>query len=207
LVCAYPTVLLEAAPAPPRFVAYADAAGNVVDSSLLVGTSELATLRVWSGIYDCSQDFPELNDFTARQYVNQKWLVEGKAETTQYGLWEVDAATGNVTPVDGHAQAIFESCDATPIVMNAQQAQIRIWVATYDCHVGSKPPLTAYSAQQESPHRWVVEGRMTIPASGGNPPVDVLLGLWQVETDSGAITGLDAFARNMRAQACFQQFR
>lgn len=198
MACKYPTVLLEADSAPPRFV-HAD---NIAASGAIINNSSYASMRVWSSIYDCSQDFPELANFVAYQYVNSTWMVEGKTADTQYGLWQVNAITGDVEPIDDHARRVVESCDATPIVMTASQAEIRVWVATYGCYPSPAPELAVYQAAQESSHRWVVEGRRATAGSGAV----ATYGLWLVETDSGEITGLDAYARNMRAQACFQAF-
>ena len=213
LVCEYPSVLLEADPAPPRFVAPPPLAEGELGEeepegpAMLIATSAHAAMRVWTGVYDCSQDFPDVASFIGREYVNGSWVVEGKSELTAYGLWEVDAYTGDVFPLDGLANAVVASCDATPIVLTGSQAAIRVWVASYDCYGAVPPRLEAFVAAQESPHRWVVEGReTTIDPLTGVILGQTLLGLWLVETDSGAITGLDASARSMRAQACFQTF-
>ncbi len=114
---------------------------------------------------------------------------------TSYGLWGVDAITGDVDPRDERARQVFASCDAGPIALTGAQAAVRVWVATYDCF-SAPPRLDAFSSAQESPSRWVVEGRID----------EVLYGLWLVETDTGSMTGLDTLARSTHSQACFQPF-
>jgi hypothetical protein len=217
LDCAFPTVLLEADPAPPRFVEPAvvvDPDASVVDEPVdepagpitLITSPDLAAIRVWSGVYSCSQDFPELSAFTARLDASNVWLVEGRTDVTSYGLWGVDAITGDVDPRDERARLVFASCDAGPIALTGDQAAVRVWVATYDCF-GSPPPLIAFQAAQESPSRWVVEGRIElVDLETGASLGTTLYGLWLVETDTGSITGLDGFARNTRSLDCFQQF-
>lgn len=215
--CAYPTVLLEADSAPPRFVEPV----VVVDPSIeepkvmeeeptgpvaLITSADLAAIRVWSGVYSCSQDFPALSSFTARLDASDVWLVEGRTDVTSYGLWGVDAITGDVDPRDERARLVFASCDAGPIAVTGDQAAVRVWVATYDCF-GSPPSLDAFRSAQESPSRWVVEGRTElIEVETGASLGTVLFGLWLVETDTGSITGLDETARSLRSQQCFQPF-
>ena len=118
----------------------------------------------------------------------------------------MDGFTGDVEPSDERAKQVFGSCDAAPITLSGEQASVRVWVATYDCF-GSPPPLAAFIAAQESPHRWVVEGRSAlVDAATGLSLGSTLFGLWLVETDTGGITGLDTLARNVRSQECFQPF-
>ncbi len=208
LDCVFPMVLLEADPAPPRFVApevvvgpaatepevvVEEPAGPVV----LITSADLASIRVWSGVYSCSQDFPSLSSFTARLDASNVWLVEGRTDVTSYGLWGVDAITGDVDPRDERARLVFASCDAGPIAVTGNQAAVRVWVATYDCFTPA-PSLDVFRSAQESPSRWVIEGRVGDGA--------ILFGLWLVETDTGSITGLDEIARSVRTQGCFQPF-
>ncbi len=195
--CATPIVLFDSEPTPPRFVPITADGAPVEgeDTNDLITSAELAAVRVWSGVYSCSQDFPELASFTARPDVGGVWLVEGRTPVTSYGLWEVEASSGAVTPRDDRASQVSASCDASPVALTGEQAKVRVWVATYDCFV-SAPTLGSFTFAQESPHRWVVEGR-------GD---QVLYGLWLVDTDSGRITGLDQSARTIRAKPCFQTF-
>jgi hypothetical protein len=67
--------------------------------------------------------------------------------------------------------------------------------------------LEAFRPAQESPSRWVVEGRTELidPGTGASLGT-ILFGLWLVETDTGSITGLDDMARSVRSQECFQPF-
>jgi hypothetical protein len=211
--CAFPAVLLEADPAPPLFVAPlvvivpTPVPEEPEAPDLLIASADLAAIRVWSGVYSCSQDFPELASFVARMDVGDTWVVEGRTDVTSYGLWSVDGFTGDVEPRDERAKQVFGSCDAAPITLSGEQASVRVWVATYDCF-SSPPPLAAFIAPQESPHRWVVEGRTSlVDPETGLGLGSTLFGLWLVETDTGSITGLDSLARNVRSLECFQPFR
>ena len=164
---------------------------------VLITSADLASIRVWSGVYSCSQDFPSLSSFTARLDASNVWLVEGRTDVTSYGLWGVDAITGDVDPRDERARLVFASCDAGPIAVTGDQAAVRVWVATYDGFTPA-PSLDVFRSAQESPSRWVIEGRIGDGA--------ILFGLWLVETDTGSITGLDEIARSVRTQGCFQPF-
>ena len=216
--CTFPTVLLDADPAPPRFLTLQEVAipEEIPEEPAteeeqptppdIISSADLAAVRVWSGVYSCSQDFPSLASFTARPDVGGLWLVEGRTEVTSYGLWEVEAATGNVQARDERARQVEASCGASPVTLTGEQAAVRVWVATYDCF-GEPPPLFAFTSAQETPHRWVVEGRASvIDIETGATIGTVLYGLWLVETDTGSITGLDAMARNLRSLECFQPF-
>jgi hypothetical protein len=217
LDCTYPTVLLEADAAPPRFVEpvllmdpSAEEPDVIVEEPTgpvaLITSADLASIRVWSGVYSCSQDFPALSSFTARLDASDVWLVEGRTDATSYGLWGVDSITGDVEPRDERAKLVFASCDAGPIAVTGAQAAVRVWVATYDCF-GSPPALGAFTSAQESPSRWVIEGRTDlVDSEAGGSLGSILFGLWLVETDTGSITGLDATARGLRSQDCFQPF-
>jgi hypothetical protein len=57
-----------------------------------------------------------------------------------------------------------------------------------------RPPSLAGSTRaQESPHRWVIAGRVDTVDPAWLQPVDTTLyGLWLVETDTGSITDLDS---------------
>jgi hypothetical protein len=215
-VCAFPAVLLEADPAPPRFVDVPPDPVAVDEEPIeeapadetpldIITSGDLASIRVWAGVYNCSQDFPSLSSFIARRDVGGVWLVEGRTPVTAYGLWEVDAASGEVRARDDRARQVESSCDASPVALSGEQASVRVWVATYDCF-GSPPPLAAFEAAQESPHRWVGEGRTALIDSATGAMGATLFGLWLVESDTGALTGLDSTARNLRSQDCFQPF-
>ena len=203
-------MLLDADPTAPRFVDPADAVvveeTEDVDPADVIDSADLASLRVWAGVYNCFQNFPELGKFTARMDVGGVWLVEGRTELTAYGLWEVRAKDGAVTPRDSRATQVAASCDTSPVALTEKQATVRVWVATYDCFP-APPPLSGFIAAQESPHRWVVEGRVVaIDPVTQLPSGSTLYGLWLVETDTGSITGLDSLARDLRTETCFQPF-
>jgi hypothetical protein len=194
--CAYPTVLLDGEPAPPLF---ADPVTG--GSGAVITNASLAALRVWSSIYSCSQDYPSLDSFTGLQDMGGVWLVEGRTDDTSYGLWEVDAATGAVGARDERAQAVEAACGAAPVALTAEQATVRVWVATYDCFT-PPPSLDNFTATRENTSRWVVEGRGLDALN--NP---VLYGLWLVYTNTGNVSPLDADARATRVLSCFQPFQ
>ena len=92
--CALPSALLDDAPTPPLFLT----------PNPLVPDAQLAAIQVWTTVYGCFQDFPAFEDFQARPGLQGNWVVEGKAATTPYGLWAVNATTGVITPRDDVAR-------------------------------------------------------------------------------------------------------
>ena len=148
----------------------------------LVTSVEEAALRVWISVYNCYGHFPESSSFMAFQDTPTSWTVEGKSEITHYGLWSVDAFTEAITPIDELAIQAQERCATTatfPAVVSGEQAQVRVWVAVYDCYPSEpdldeipRPGSGAFTAFQESPVRWVVEGRATVTLE-----VEVVLGV------------------------------
>jgi hypothetical protein len=128
--CGFPLVLLDGAAAPPLLSLRinpdaVDQAPVDAEPEEVIGSSDLAAMRVWSGLYSCSQDFPSLGSFIARADVGGIWLVEGRTEVTSYGLWEVEALTGDVRPRDDRARQVSASCGTTPIVLTGSQATAR----------------------------------------------------------------------------------
>ena len=181
---------------------------------MLVPSAELAAARVWVEVFGCYEEFPEFGSFAARPGLRGDWIVEGRAGVIVYGLWEVEDVTGEITALDDRAlQAKARqdggSCTGGegPTVITEQQAEILVWVAAYDCWPPSLiPALDAFTATQESPHRWVVEGRAIFT----DPVTDEVLGLflfglWLVDTDTAQINGLDQLARDTRALSCFEE--
>ncbi len=199
-VCSYPPILLDGEATPPQFLSPSQVPPGQQPSSL-IGTANLAEMRVWATVYSCYQDFPALSDFTAMQDVGGKWLVEGHTSTTSYGIWQVDAQTGAVSPFDDRAKQVSSTCNSSgaPVALTAQQASVRVWVATADCFAPSRPPLSVFTATQETPDRWVVEGRQTSGSGGGT-----LYGLWLVEANTGQIQALDNYAQTIMGKSCFQ---
>jgi hypothetical protein len=187
--CAFPAVLLKADPAPRLFVEppLAIVPSPVPDEpeapELLIANGRrprghprvVRRLQLLAGLPRALQLY--------RPHGRQRhWVVEGRTAVTSYGLWAVDGFTGDVEPRDKRAKQVFGSCDAAgPITLSGEQASVRVWVATYDC-LGSPPPLAAFIAAQESPHRWVVEGRSAlVDAAGGLSLGSTLFGLWLVD--------------------------
>ena len=51
-------------------------------------------------MYNCYGHFPDFSSFQAFQAGPNTWTVEGKSGIIHYGLWQVDAFTEVVTPLD-----------------------------------------------------------------------------------------------------------
>ncbi len=204
--CAPPSVLLRGQLTPPRiFVVEPTPTATptaVPVQELLISTAELTAAQVWVTVYECYEDFPDFSSFTGRQGIQNTWIVEGRSGLIVYGLWQVNAVTGEVMPLDDRAQRALEACGlrAGPVVVTSEQATIRVWVATYDCFTPHQP-LNVFTAAQESPRQWIVEGRGAVNPQTGFAD---LYGLWLVDTDSGVITGHDTLAVSTRQQSCFK---
>ena len=163
----------------------------------VVGTADQAATIVWASVYGCYGHFPEASSFTATPDGPTRWIVEGRSADTVYGVWSVDAMTGNITPSDQVAEQVTEKCIPTPVVLTAEQAALRVWLATYKCFVPS-PLFSAFSGYQDNPQRWIVEGRFEV-----DPETTIMYGLWLVKTDTGNIEPWDALASQTAAKICF----
>ena len=216
-----PPRLLTATPTPPPEPTPTPA--PVVDSP------ERAALDVWTSVYNCYSHFPEFSSFQAFVAGPNTWTVEGKSGITHYGLWQVDAFTGTITPLDELAIQAQQRCalqDTLPAVVSGDQARLRVWIAIYDCFpepvLGADPnpipPEDFFQAFQESPERWVVEGKgetervievtqteqgSTETSTVGATPT-TYYGLWKVDTATGEITALDTIARDIQERICFK---
>ena len=198
--CALPSALLDDAPTPPLFLA----------PDPLVPDAQLAAIQVWTTVYGCFRDFPAFEDFQTRAGLGGNWIVEGKAATTLYGLWEVNATTGVITPRDDIARQVDtarreESCSPSaekkPAAVTGEEASILAWVATYDCF-DPHPEFGSFTTRVEDPRRWVVEGRATSAEEGG---AEEFYGLWLVDTETGRVSGMDNLAAAQVANICFKQ--
>ena len=204
--CALPAALLEDVPTPPLFLA----------PDPLVPDAQLAAIQVWTAVYGCFRDFPAFEDFQARPGLQGNWIVEGKAPTTPYGLWEVDATTGTITPRDDLAREVDgarreESCapsaEKKPAAVTAEEANILAWVASYDCF-SPHPEFGSFTTRVEDPRRWVVEGRVTGGGEAeGEAVAEEFYGLWLVDTETGEVSGLDNLAAAQIANVCFKPLR
>lgn len=217
--CALPNALLDDVPTPPLFL----------PADPLVPDAELAAIQVWTTVYGCFQDFPAFESFQARPGLQGNWIVEGKAATTPYGLWEVNATTGVITPRDDLARQVDdarreESCapseEKRPAAVTAQEASILTWVASYDCFT-PHPLFGAFVTRVEDPRRWVVEGRgtvdldveVTVETESGTETFTetrtetAFYGLWLVNTETGRVTGADILAATMAEDDCFKQLQ
>ena len=233
IVCAPPDALLSATLTPPLFQAVAPIL--TATPVPLVATAEEEALRVWVEVYGCYDHFPNSGSFSAYAEQPSQWTVEGKSGVTQYGLWRVDKATGDITPVDQLAIHSEETCPdplnpssapgPVPLEVNQEQAQIRVWMAVYNCfgnlNAARNPPpaYTDFAARAGSPQQWIVEGRreqtgdsgVTLIRADGSTETAVLAGtdaaiygLWLVATDTGAITSWDDVAKETETKTCYQ---
>ncbi len=189
----------------------------------LVGTIDEAQLRVWATVFDCFGHFPSLESFAAYQDTPERWVVEGKSTITHYGLWLVDAFTGEIIPADSIARETTETCvmlarASSQAVITGQQAALLVWVASYDCFEDPKPTTTSFTSFQDTPQRWLVEGRDSIIVEvevekvvGDTTETSIeerietaLYGLWLVDTNTAAITPWDQLARFTSLRPCYQ---
>lgn len=87
-----------------------------------------------------------------------------------------------------------------PFPMSAEQSVVRVWTAVGDCFdEATRPGVGVFSAEEEKPGRWIVEGR------GTEDDEVVLYGLWLVENDNGHIVALDEESRSFTSRSCFQR--
>ena len=170
----------------------------------IVTSAEEAGLRVWVAVYNCYRYWPDVTSFVARQESPERWIVEGNSETTQYGLWAIDAFTAQITPLDPLAQGAASNCYVPPetvtsiVVTTAEVASHRVWVAVYSCF-DPRPSNKAFTAFQDSPESWVVEGKVeTVTGVGGvegeagvEGVKSANYGLWLVDSATAEITPLD----------------
>ena len=228
--CTAPTVTLSLGATPPQFLAPTPTPipEPTAIPAPLVDSAEKASLAVWIGVYNCYSHFPEITSFQAFQAGSDAWTVEGKSGVTHYGLWQVDAFTEAITPLDEialQAQAQCASQDRVPVVVSSEQARLRVWIAIYDCYPQPVPgqssipipPEDFFQAFQESAERWVVEGKgdveleveVTVTEQGVTETFTEQItnltyyGLWEVDTDTGEITARDSFARAVQELGCF----
>ncbi|MEE8472569.1 MAG: hypothetical protein V3S82_05320, partial [Dehalococcoidia bacterium] len=189
--CGMPVSLLSTGKTPPQFLEYLPVS--------LLATEDEVRLRVWVSVYNCYRHWPLSADFTASfDQGLQRWVVEGRsgAGTANYGLWLVDAAGAEITPYDRAAKQAADFCTPAPSALTAEQATIRVWVSIYDCFKTDPPSFDDIKAYQESPQRWVVEGKSSTTTTR--------YGLWLVDTDTARITPKDDEALLTAAKSCYR---
>ncbi|MFQ6026125.1 MAG: hypothetical protein ACE5Q6_01265 [Dehalococcoidia bacterium] len=86
----------------------------------------------------------------------------------------------------------------TPVPLTNEQAELRVWMATYECF---SPRLEAsvFEAEQIGPRHALVEGR-----EGTSSDLD-LYGLWIVDTITGHISSWDREAQVTMTRSCFKR--
>lgn len=92
IICGVPVAHISGAPTPPHIILQGPPA--LVEPDALVQTAEQSELVVWVSVYNCYDHFPDLTSFIGRQDESGNWVVEGRSPITQYGLWRVNATTG-----------------------------------------------------------------------------------------------------------------
>ena len=220
IICGVPVAHLSGAPTPPHILL--PEPPPIVEPEALVQTANQAELLVWVSVYNCYDHFPELTSFTGLQDESGNWVVEGRSPITQYGLWRVNATTGQPIALDLLAREAVTACNARtdaafPVVATIQQAALRVWSATYDCFIPS-PGFDTFTVRMDSPQRWLVEGREIVTievevqrvVSGTTETFTeertstVFYGLWMVDSSSGEITAWDDLAKSTAVRSCFK---
>jgi len=194
-------------------------------------TSEQAQLRTWMSVFDCYDHFPKLASFTAHEDAPHGWIVEGNSDITHYGIWQVDAQTGEITPSDILAIEASATCrqpplevvprpvsDASfPAAVTLEQAELLVWFAVYDCF-SPNPTSGGFTAFQDNPQRWLVEGKDTITIEVEVERVvgdttetftesrtdSVSYGLWLVDTSTATVRPWSDLARTTAVRSCYQ---
>ena len=172
--------------------------------------AEDAATAVWVSVYSCYGHFPLSSSFSATLETPVQWVVEGRSGTTIYGLWSVDAVSGEIEPIDEVARQAKEDCllaPEVPVSFTPAQASLRAWLAVYECFE-PPPKFEFFVGQQLTPQRWVVEGREVQEEEEfdiGPKKPDVLYGLWLVDTDTGQILPWDSLAILTAGRSCFKQ--
>ena len=184
-------------------------------------------VRTCAGQVALSNDTGVSVEFSSTYSVeDETWLVEASTEDARlsFGHWEVTDATGLVTPGDEVAGAIasggvtcteprallaggltpplFPAPTATPapVVATGEQARVRVWVAVRSCF-DPLPPAEVFTAYQDQPDRWIVEGRAAGAAASA-----IIYGLWFVDVATGAIAPSDALAQSTATNDfCFKE--
>ena len=189
----------------------------------LVSTQEQAELRVWVNVFNCYDHFPDLASFAAHPDDVGRWIVEGKSAITHYGLWQVNAVTAVISPLDLLAKEAAAVCGVPdqasfPAVVTGEQAGLLVWIASYDCF-DPRPAVESFTFYQENPQRWLVEGKEIVTVEvavervvGGTTETFVEertqlahYGLWIVDTSTAIITPWDDLAEASSTQQCYRQ--
>ena len=196
-----------------------------------VATTEQAVLRVWMSVFDCYNHFPELASFIGHEDSPRGWVVEGNSAITHYGIWQVNGESGEITPTDILAKQASATCRqpavtaapgppaqaSFPAVVTLEQAELLIWFAVFDCFTPS-PNADAFTAFQDNPQRWLVEGKdavtievevTTVVASTTETFIEertqsVSYGLWLVDASTAAVSPWSDLAVSTRELPCYK---
>ena len=141
---------------------------------------------------------------------DKTWVVAASSQALglTLGLWEVKDATGAATDLDevagsiaspgilcgqpesslaaGMTPPVFSTAPVAAAVTTGEEARLRVWLAVYGCFEPPPPP-GSFTAYQDHPERWIVEGRQGEGAS------TVTYGLWLV--DGEGVTPYDEAAQ------------
>ena len=154
----------------------------------MVGNEEQARNLVWAYISQCIT-FAS-NELEATQ-ITGNWYVKGNSDATRdYGFWEIDAATGGVSPHDtrsrGWESAVAAKCSPDSLQAIAMRSQIipdaagataSVWSFLVQC-VPTLPRESLDATFDPAQGKWVV---VTKPESNDD------FGTWTVDAELGVL--------------------
>jgi len=208
VVCSEPASVLSKGPVPPQMSIISSLPPVPVPA---IGSKNQAEMEVWLKAYSCYGTFPELGNFFAYEYGAGKWIVEGKSDATQFGLWQVDAMSGLVSPldrlaIDAAAECSLSTAPNYPSTVQGPQAELRVWIAVYDCF--GQPERSSFRFYTDNPQRWLVEGRreaVYAEETGLLLQAGALFGLWVVDAVNGEVKPWDDRAQATAADvSCYR---
>lgn len=108
--------------------------------------------------------------------------------------------------------------DATfPHAVTAEQAELLVWNSSYDCF-DTEPRAASFTAYQDNPQRWLVEGKETVTVQVEVESVTegkteifveerrvvVYYGLWMVDASTATLTSSDNLYREAKSKECYR---
>lgn len=190
-------------------------------------------LLLWERVRTCADRIARTQE---KDIQIQFTVVEDKGDNIQrvfasneelglsFGTWDVEFGTGTVKPEDDVAEAVATRADfcslpaafladgltppdfLSPQVVESQEiARIKVWVTVRGCFF-PVPGLDAFTAYQDRPGRWLVEGRSTL-TNAQEKTTTITYGLWIIDAGTGAILPQDAVARSASSgqSSCFSE--
>lgn len=131
-------------------------------------------------------------------------ILDGETPPTPGNVPATSIATFTPTPRSLLTPGPTPTPSPTPVVATGEQARLRTWLAVYTCFQPS-PELGSFTAYQDSPQRWIVEGRPETTTAGGETTT-ISYGLWLVDAYNGDIIPYDPVAKSIKANtSCFRE--